>query len=48
MRSLNVYFEDSEHDFLLAEKGGASWRDFILRLARDEALRREAAKVPAT
>lgn len=34
MRTVNVVFEDEEHDMLKKKKGSVKWHDFIMRLAR--------------
>ena len=33
MRTLNIVFEDEEHDFLTNLKNEKNWRDFLLDLA---------------
>jgi len=34
MKSINVPFEDEEHERLSKEKGELTWHDFILRLLK--------------
>lgn len=34
MKTINVVFDDNEHDELLRLKDSLSWHDFILREAR--------------
>lgn len=36
MKTVNVTFEDSEHERLLEKKGKMSWREFILTLLDEE------------
>jgi len=43
MNDVRVSFTESELAFLRVEKGELSWRDFILRLAREHALQNAGA-----
>ena len=35
MKTINVTFEDEEHERLVKKKGNLSWHDFILKLAEN-------------
>lgn len=37
MKTINVTFEDWEHDKLVKRKGKLSWHDFIMKLAEEDA-----------
>ena len=36
MKTINVTFEDEEHEDLMQAKGKLSWHDFILKCAKGE------------
>lgn len=36
MRTINVVFEDKEHDLLNKLKGDLTWHDFMMNLAKNK------------
>jgi len=36
MKTINITFEDEEHEELLKRKGKMSWHDFILEMTKNQ------------
>jgi predicted CopG family antitoxin len=41
MRTINLTFEDEEYKLLLEKKERLSWHDFILKLLKEDRIKRE-------